>query len=125
MLETIDSQLRHMGQDLKDVIEQMNSTASTTQEEDSEVLYYDILYYASLCNVNYSSLFLFLDNCNNFLLKLYHGFIFNTISIFLYKHRYHKLLKYSMLILTLLTGLIGTQVIIQYYIYMCVYIIYY
>lgn len=37
MLETIDSQLRHMGQDLKDVIEQMNSTATTTQEEDSEV----------------------------------------------------------------------------------------
>ena len=58
MLETIDSQLRHMGQDLKDVIEQMNSTASTTQEEDSEVLYYNILYYASLCNVNYSSLFI-------------------------------------------------------------------
>ena len=45
MLETIDSQLRHMGQDLKDVIEQMNSTASTTQEEDSEVLYYNILYH--------------------------------------------------------------------------------
>ena len=38
MVERIDSQLRRMGQDLKNVIEQMNSAASA-QEENDEVIY--------------------------------------------------------------------------------------
>ena len=44
MVERIDSQLRRMGQDLKNVIEQMNSAASA-QEENDEVIYIYIYIY--------------------------------------------------------------------------------
>ena len=37
MVEQIDTQLRRIGQDLKDVIDQMNSTA-VAQEESTEVI---------------------------------------------------------------------------------------
>ena len=37
MVEQIDTQLRRIGQDLKDVIDQMNSTAAA-QEEGTEVI---------------------------------------------------------------------------------------
>ena len=37
MVQTVDSQLHHMCQDLKEVIEQMNLAADVTQEDDSEV----------------------------------------------------------------------------------------
>ena len=50
MVERIDSQLRRMGQDLKNVIEQMNSAASAQEENDEVIYIYIYIYmYINIC----------------------------------------------------------------------------